>query len=262
MSGKTTVLTDVYNYDVSQMVFSNPQESNNSGIKYMRINIGTINPDGSQGDLIIQTPELFSFGVQENRNMETNKVSGYVMPLCLWNRKGATEEEKKWIDSFEKICERCKDYLVENRRSIKRADLEHRDLKKFNPIYRKKLDDGSVDESKGPLLYPKLIVQRKDGSDSILSMFFDGFSGEELNPLNITNCTVSAALKLESIFIGGTGIISLQVKLWEADVKLQSRGMKKLLQRPQKSSMESESNYDDNGSINGDDEPRRFTRRS
>jgi hypothetical protein len=232
MSSQTTVLTDIFTYDPSNMIFAVPQESTVNAVKYKRIPISTRNPDGTIGDLIIRTCEVFSFGVQETKSLETEKVTGYSMPLCLWNRNGPTDEEIEWIRCFELVVEKCKEHLVSNGKAIGRRDLEMRDLRTFSPIYRKRNDEGEIIETRGPLLYPKVILSRKNNKENILTIFYDSNSNADLNLLDIINkaCTTIAAIKIESIFIGnGAKTLSLQIKIWEADCKIQQSGVKRLL---------------------------------
>lgn len=239
-----TQLTKVSGYNVNNMIFSEPQENKipNSTFSYKRINISTRNNNGTIGDLVLQTPTLFSFGVQENINPETQEVNGYIMPLCMWTKGGCTDEEKEWTDTFNKICEHCKEHLIEHRTEFGKWDLEMNDLKKFNPLYWKRdKRTGLVENGTGPTLYPKLIMSKK--LDKIMSVFFDKFTGDDIDPLSILGkmCNVTAAVKIESIFIGNK--ISLQVKLWETEVELKSVGVKRLLQvnRPE----ETNDNNDD-----------------
>lgn len=229
---QSTQLTLVSGYNVDRMMFSISQECKipNSSFSYKRINISTKNDDGTTGDLVLRTPLLFSFGVQESLNMDTKEVNGYVMPLCLWNRHGPTEEEKVWTDTFERICEQCKDHLLSNKKDIGKWDLEMADLKKFNPMYWKRdKSTGQIEPGTGPMLYAKLIVSKRDGNERIMSVFYDPDTEDELNPVDILGkyCNATAAIKIESIFIGNR--ISLQVKLWEVEVSLHSTGVKRLL---------------------------------
>ena len=55
-----------------------------SKIKYKRIPIEVKYLNGKKGALVVETPPLFSFGVNEKKNQETNKLVGYSMPVCLW----------------------------------------------------------------------------------------------------------------------------------------------------------------------------------
>ena len=58
----------------------------NSKIKYQRIKIERKLPNGKLTPLVVETPFLFSFGISERKVQETNKVSGYSIPVCLWKR--------------------------------------------------------------------------------------------------------------------------------------------------------------------------------
>jgi hypothetical protein len=229
---ENTQLTAASGYDTKRMIFSEVQHGSipNSvpAINYKRINIQTRNEDGTSGDLILPTSKLFSFGVSENTDPNTGKVNGYVMPMCLWNRDGASKEEKDWSDIFDAIVDKCKEHLIANREEIEQYDLAMSDLKKFNPLYWKK-EKGKVVEGTGPTLYAKLIVSKK--LNKILTTYFD-FNGETVDPLSLLGkyCYAKSAVKIESIFIGNR--ISLQVKLYECEVKLMETGMKRLLRRP------------------------------
>lgn len=222
-----TQLTSASGYDTTNMLFSDPIQGSipNSPISFKRITITTKNSDGSIGELIIPTERLFSFGVCENKSMDTGAINGYVMPLCLHSKDGATKQEKEWTDTFNKIVEKCKDHILDNKDAIEQYDLDRNDLKKLNPLYYKK-EKGKVVEGTGPTLYTKLIVSKK--LDKITSIFFNS-DGEDVNPLDLLGkyCYTTAAIKIESIFIGNK--ISLQIKLYEAEVKLAQNGMKRLL---------------------------------
>ena len=169
-----TQLTSASGYDTKRMIFSEAQSGSipNSvpAINYKRINISTLNEDGTVGELIIPTSKVFSFGVNENTNPETGKVNGYIMPLCLWSRDGATKEEKEWSDTFIAIVERCKEHLIQCREDIDQYELEMTDLKKFNPLYWKR-DKVKIVEGSGPTLYAKLIMSKKH--NKIVSMYYD-----------------------------------------------------------------------------------------
>lgn len=232
MDNNNTQLTSADGYDTSRMIFSEPQSgtipSSIPQISYKRINIATRNEDGTSGELILPTEQVFSFGVSENLNPDSGKVNGYVMPLCLWSRDGPTAAERTWTDTFNNIVEKCKDYLIDNKEEIEQYELERNDLKKLNPLYYKR-DKGKIVEGTGPTLYSKLIVSKKH--DKVVTMFFD-FDGEPLNAMDLLGkyCFARAAIKIESIFIGNK--ISLQVKLYECVVRPTDTGMKRLLSRP------------------------------
>lgn len=228
-----TQLTPAYGYDTERMIFSEPIigtiPDSKPAISFKRITISTRNEDGSIGELIIPTERIFSFGVSENISQDTGKINGYVMPLCLFNRDGATKEEKEWVKTFENIVEKCKDHLIDNKDEIEQYDLERRDLKKLNCLYYKK-DKGKVVEGTGPTLYAKLITSKKQ-ENKIVTMFFDN-ADKQIQGIDLLGkyCYAKAAIKIESIFIGNK--ISLQLKLYECEVELMQSGMKRLLPRP------------------------------
>lgn len=229
MPEMNTQLTSAKGYNVNRMRFSKPIVGNipdsKPAISFKRINITTKNEDGTEGELIIPTTELFSFGVSENKSQETGNVNGYVMPLCLYNKDGASEEEKDFVTTFNNIVEAAKKHLLDNKDEIEKYDLDERDLKNFNPLYYKK-EKGKIVEGQGPTLYAKLIVSKKQ--DKIVSFFTD----RDDNPLNALDllgkyCYANAAIKFESMFIGNK--ISFQVKLYEASVRLSNSGMRRLI---------------------------------
>jgi hypothetical protein len=227
-------------YNTNNMVFAEPAGGSIPGggpsIAFQRINIGTKNADGTTGDLVLQTGRLFSFGVSENTSPDTGKVNGWTMPLCLWGRDGASPSEKAWTDAFDAIVEKCIDHLMENKEEIDKYDLERSELKKFNPLYWKKVK-GTVNgkpqlviaDGTGPTLYSKLIYSKKN--EKFVTQFYDIYD-DPIDPMELLGkySYVTAAVKIESIFIGNK--ISLQVKLYEADVEPMQSGMKRLISRP------------------------------
>ena len=66
-----------------------------SKIKYKRIPIEIKYPNGKKGALVVETPLLFSFGVNEKKNQETNKLVGYSMPVCLWAKDSEPNTKEK-----------------------------------------------------------------------------------------------------------------------------------------------------------------------
>ena len=233
---ENTQLRSAKGYNVKNMTFSKVQiqKIGDTGMTSKRINIGTKNDDGTEGELVFLTEKLFSFGVSENTDKATNKVNGYTMPLVLEGKDGATEDEKAFVDTIIAIIENCKDYLMDNKKDLKMKDLERSDLRKLNPLYYKKNSDGEIDEGSSPTLYAKLIVSKKNGQNKIITEFFDGKTGESFNPLDLIGkySYVKAVVKIESLFLGSLKT-SIQIKLYEAEVHLINSGMKRLLSRPE-----------------------------
>ena len=224
-------ICDFRNFNVNNIVFSKPETGSISGslpkISFKRIRLAARAQDGSVGEFVlISPPNLMCFGLQENIDMGTGAVNGYQFPICLWNRNGASEEERQFVEAFNQITEKCKDYLVDHRDDIEKYDLEKNDLKKFNPLYWK-MDKGKIVEDRGPMLYLK--VMNTKSTEKIQSFFINDETNTFMDPFELRGkrCHVTVAIKFESIFIGNK--ISLQIKLKEAVVKLQDTSIRSLL---------------------------------
>ena len=224
-----TQLSSFENFDVNNVIFSKPELGNIPGqkISFKRIKVGVRNNDGTIGDLILATPpNLLSFGLQENRDLATGSLNGYVFPICLWSRSGVTESEKSFTNVFSAIIDRFKTYLLENKESIEKYDLDMSDLKKLNPLYWK-MEKGKILEDRGPMLYVKTMMSKK--TNTVSTIFINEVTNEEMDPMDLLNkhCHVTAAIKFESLFIGNK--ISVQVKLYETVVRLVDNTIRGLL---------------------------------
>jgi len=258
-SEKKTILSSYENFNAERILFLEPKQDKfddkkDNGelgvpISFYKIFLKTKNPDGSEGDLILSTPSrLFSFGISKN---SMSGSVGFTFPLCLFSRDGATAEEKKFLEVFESIVEKCKKHILEVKDEIEQYDLEPRDLekKKVNPLYYKKEKYTDPETKKttlrnvpgvGPTLYAKLMYSAKKGK--IATKFYSATEkdehGEELqlDPYDLISTETDkkffyaqGALKFESIFIGATGAISLQIKLMEAIIEPSMMGGQRLL---------------------------------
>jgi len=118
------------------------------------------------------------------------------------------------------------------------------DLKKFNPLFWK-MEKGKIVENKGPMLYSKVIWNKK--KNSIQTIFVDEDTNEEVNPMELLNkpCYVTAAIKFESIFVGNK--VSLQVKLFETVFKIKETSVRGLL-RPDAVKRSEEISYQESSS--------------
>ena len=83
-----------------------------SKIRYKRIPIEVKYPNGKKGQLVIETPLLFSFGVNEKKNQETNKLVGYSIPVCLWTKDSEPNtQEKAFFEAINNITTICQQHL-------------------------------------------------------------------------------------------------------------------------------------------------------
>jgi hypothetical protein len=206
-----TRLSDAGNFDTNNIIFKEPEDISFTDNVFRKIKIYVRNPDGSIGDLVFSAPkQLFSFGIQELMDGQGN-TNGYIMPISLWKKKEPSPGEEKFIDTLNQIVSLA---LEQVHRYVDSGAI---DTKRFSPLSFKKNSDKEEDK-KSPILYTKLIYNKRD--QKISSLFFDEATNEEIDPLNILNkkCYVTAAIKIESIFIGDK--ITLQIKLYEAIVRV------------------------------------------
>ena len=175
-----------------------------SKIRYKRIPIEVKYSNGKKGQLIIETPLLFSFGVNEKKNQETNKLVGYSIPVCLLAKDSEPNtQEKAFFDVINNITTICQQHLESEYGADLASSLKKKKTKR--------------DRSAAPVLYAKLIYSEK--SKKILSLFKTK-GKKDLNPFKYLNqyCNVKMALIIEGIFISKT-VTSLQIKVHECYVK-------------------------------------------
>ena len=190
-----------------------------SNMKYKRIPIEIKYPNGKKGALVIETPLLFSFGVNEKKNQETGKLVGYSMPVCLWSKDASpNSEEKLFFDVIINVVKLCNFHLENEYGADVASSLS-------SPFYYKQIDytdkkgkkKTKIDSSSAPVLYAKLIYYEK--SKKILSLFKTN-RGKDLNPFKYIDqyCNVKMALIIEGLFIS-KNVVTLQIKVHECCVK-------------------------------------------
>ena len=214
-------LSSYENINQDNIIFNEAKEFKvkNSKIKYKRIPIEVKYPNGKKGALVVETPLLFSFGVNEKKNQETNKLVGYSLPVCLWAKDSEPNtKEKAFFDAINNVITFSQQHLENEYGADLASSLS-------SPFYFKQEEytdkkgkkKTRIDNSSAPVLYAKLIYSEK--SKKILSLF-KGKGGKDLNPFKYINqyCNVKLALIIEGIFISKT-VTSLQIKVHECYVK-------------------------------------------
>ena len=187
-----------------------------SKIKYKRIPIEVKYPNGKKGALVIETPFLFSFGVNEKKNQETNKLVGYSIPVCLWAKDSEPNtKEKAFFEAINNITNISQQHLENEYGASTLSSPFYYKQEEYTDKKGKKKT--RIDPSSAPVLYAKLIYSEK--SKKILSLFKTK-GKKDLNPLRYIDqyCNVRMALIIEGIFISKT-VTSLQIKVHECYVK-------------------------------------------
>ena len=214
-------VTSIEDLNPQSTIFNEAKEYNvkDSKIKYKRILIETVYPNGKKGSLVIETPFLFSVGVSEKKEQNTNKLVGYSIPACLWEKDSSPNlQEEQFYKFLCKLTEICKKYLEEEYGPDLASSLSE-------PLYYKQIEytdkkgkkKTKRDTSAAPVLYAKLIYSEK--VKKILSLFRTK-GKQKVNPFNYLNqyCHVKMALIIEGIFISKT-VTSLQIKVHEFYIK-------------------------------------------
>ena len=95
-------LTSIQDLNPQSIIFNEAKEYNvkDSKIKYKRIPIETVYPNGKKGSLVIETPFLFSFGVNEKKDQNTNKLVGYSIPVCFWEKESSPNLKEEQFYEF------------------------------------------------------------------------------------------------------------------------------------------------------------------
>lgn len=225
---ENTQLTQAASFNTSNIVFSKPVVSTlpNSTLTYKRISLSYKNPDGTVGDLVLVTERLFTFGLN-TRNPDGNPKDGYQVSIAMLSKE-PTAPELKWLDVFEHIVAACKTHVFEARDELGMYDLTKDDsmLKGISTALKyKKGDKGKIVEGSSPILSVKLTERKGE----IVTLFTDE-AGSRIDPLSLfkKHCNMRCVIKFDSIFIGAK-LLSLQLKLYEAQVKLLDTGFRSLL---------------------------------
>ena len=181
-----------------------------------------------KGPVFLRTPSLYSYGVCENKDPQTQKLTGYSMSFLGFNEKnGISEEERKFIEVTEKISKFLREQVSKLAPLLKKGGRTKKIITEDLSIIKNKSEDiGSA-----PLFFGKLFAN----NNKITSLFYAKKTKEDIingvksvkgnkmlvekNPLDYIRkkCHVFASLKIERVFIGSQ-IESIQVKVPEVTI--------------------------------------------
>ena len=197
-------------------------------IQYQKIPLYYEYPTG-KGPVFLRTPALYSYGVCENKDPQTQKLTGYSMSFLGFNAKNgmANEEERKFIEVTEKISKFIQDQVSKMSPLLKKGGRTKKIITEDLSIFKNK----SEDLNSAPLFFGKLFTKNSE----ITSLFYAKRTKEDIingvkcmkgnkmlvekNPLEYVRkkCHVIASLKIEGVFIGPQ-IESIQVKVPEVTI--------------------------------------------
>ena len=217
-------------FNIDNLFFEKPKQCTmKSNIKFSRIYPKYRYPNGKIDKVYIQTPELFSWGIHENKNQED--VSNYTFSFVMHDRnEEASKEQQNMINIFEQILERIKIHLkkAETKEDLNQFQLDsHVDM--MDIFYRKK-DKGQLVSGASPILYPKL--QTKFGKNRCIEITTDfrSINDEVINPYDIlgVRCMAAGNIVIDNIFIVSEKKPIIQLKLDEVIITDQFKRMSRL----------------------------------
>ena len=128
-------------------------------MKYERIKIEMKLPNGKTTPLVVATPILFSFGISERKDQETNKINGYSIPVCLWRKDvEPNKKETNFLNIIKKVQELCQDHISREYGDNEASSLTDMLYYKLEEYHDKKgKPKKKKDLSSSPVLYVKLI---------------------------------------------------------------------------------------------------------
>ena len=213
-------LSRIENITEDEIIFHTAKKHKvpNNKIKYQRIKIERKLPYGKLTPLVVETPFLFSFGISERKDHETNKISGYSIPVCLWEKIAEpNQKETNFFNIINKVQELCRDHL-----SMESGENEAASLS--DVLYYKQIEqvDGKgkikkkKDKSSAPVLYVKLIYSSENKK---FSTIFKVRGNKEVKPLDYKDkyFNTRMAIIFDSIYLGRSSV-SIQVKAHEVHI--------------------------------------------
>ena len=78
-------LTKPSNLRNEKVIFCEPK-TDKHGNESIKIQTKYDSTSSKTGPLVIETPFLFSFGVNERNSQESGELVGYTLPVCLWGK--------------------------------------------------------------------------------------------------------------------------------------------------------------------------------
>ena len=157
-------LSSYENITQENIIFNEAKEFKvkDSKIKYKRIPIEIKYPNGKKGALVVESPVLFSFGVNEKKNQEKGKLAGYSIPVCLWSKDSVPNtKELSFFETLNNVVSMCQSHLESEYGVDLASSLS-------SPFYYKQIEytdkkgkkKTKKDESSAPVLYLTYLLRK------------------------------------------------------------------------------------------------------
>lgn len=217
-------------FNANKMIFEDVKKCESDIASFQRIFVKYDYEDGKlPGKLSIRTPELFSWGIQENgKNYKapssaTNPVEGYTMSFVMFNKDrlgGPTEDELKTIEMFEQILTKCKQHLKLPQTKAAMGKYQIDPLVDLMSIFYRKQERGEFVPGYAPTMYPKLYTKfektRIVGNKPEIVTGFYSRDNVPIEPSTLVGvkCNVIGEIIVDNIYVGAKP--SIQVLLNDA----------------------------------------------
>ena len=217
-------------FDINNIFFEDPKQYNMKGFSRMYPKYRY--PNGQVDNIYIQTPELFSWGVQENKSLEN--IANYTFSFVMFDQNVVvSEEQQNMIDIFEHILDAIKTHLKkeETKEALNKFQLDA--LVDMTGIFYRKKDKGQLVSGVPPTLYPKLQTKyekvKRDGPPEIITEFRN-VNDELINPNDQlgVRCRAVGNIMIDTIFVASEKKPAIQLKLDEVIINEQFKKVSRL----------------------------------
>ena len=161
---------------------------------------------------------MFSFGISERKDQETNKISGYSIPVCLWKKDAEpNQKETNFLNIINKVQDLCRDHLSRDYGENEATSLSDVLYYKQNEyVDQKGKTKKKKDKTSAPVLYVKLIYS---SDTKKFSTIFTVKGKKEVKPLDYKDkyFNTRMAIIFDSIYLGKNSV-SIQVKAHEVHI--------------------------------------------
>ena len=161
---------------------------------------------------------MFSFGISERKDQETNKISGYSIPVCLWKKDAEpNKKETNFFNIINKVQDLCHNHLSSDygeNEATSLSDILY--YKQVEYIDQKGKTKKKKDKTSAPVLYVKLIYS---SDTKKFSTIFRVKGKKEVKPLDYKDkyFNTRMAIIFDLIYLGKNSV-SIQVKAHEVHI--------------------------------------------
>jgi hypothetical protein len=249
----------------------------NDTYQFKKITPKYVYEDGTEEDLYIQIPEVFSYGIKtfDNKDQQppTHSFSLVidVKPDDEIDKNKAKEMTEGIIKIFEQIHKRIKAFLCEEntikKLGKKQSAVWTANVNEIKPFLSYQLDKetNEIIEGSAPTLFMKLKTENDKSKNPLIKTVFRQFNSrtEEIDEIEQTSlpgqfqgvrCTAIGVVHIESVYIPKMNNVSIQFKLHEVVITEVMKQNVNRIQLPQRLLKKCKIDSDSDRIFDSDDE--------